>query len=78
MGDPDRVWCAKESVLKTLSNQVDIRISEVEISKKNPQHLEVIIQNPKVKSNQFRYFVSISHSTKYATAVCFREAKVLV
>ncbi len=67
------IWCAKESVLKSLSNQVEIRISEVEISKKNPQHLDVIIHNPKVKSDQFRYFVSISHSREYATAICVLE-----
>jgi phosphopantetheine--protein transferase-like protein len=72
------IWCAKESVLKSLSNQVDIRISEVEIHKKNPQHLEVIIHNEEISGKEFNFFVSISHSREYATAVCVREAKVLV
>ena len=67
------IWCAKESVLKSLSNRIDIRLSEVEIFKQNSHHLEVIIHNPKVKSDQFRYFVSISHSMDYATAICVLE-----
>lgn len=67
------IWCAKESVLKSLSNQVDIRISEVEIYKKNPKDFEVIIHNQEVKAGQFRYFISISHSKEYATATCVAE-----
>jgi holo-[acyl-carrier protein] synthase len=67
------IWCAKESVLKSLSAQVDINIKEVEISKKNPKDFEVIIHNQEVKAGQFSYFISISHSKEYATAACVVE-----
>jgi holo-[acyl-carrier protein] synthase len=70
------IWCAKESVLKSFSNRLDIRLSEVEIFKKNPQHLEVIIHNEEVRGEEFNFFVSISHSREYSTAVCVLETNL--
>lgn len=72
------IWCAKESVLKSLSNLINIRLSEVEIFKKNPQHFEVIVHNPQVKAGQFNYLLSISHSKEYATAICVLEIRQVV
>lgn len=69
------IWCAKESVLKSLSNRINVRLSEVEIYKKNPRHFEVIVHNPQVKQGQFNYLLSISHSKEYATAVCVLEIR---
>ncbi len=69
------IWCAKESVLKSLSNRINVRLSEVEIYKKNPRHFEVIVHNPQVKERQFNYLLSISHSKEYATAVCVLEIR---
>lgn len=72
------IWCAKKSVLKSLGSLINIKVSEVEIFKKDSQYFEVVIHNKEVQSRQFSYFISISHSKEYSTAVCISEIRLVL
>lgn len=67
------IWCAKESVVKSLSREICLGIKEVEIFKPSPEGFQVYFQRPEMIDTVFRFWISVSHTKDYATAICVVE-----
>jgi len=63
------IWCAKEAVVKSLSQFKLINVRDVEIICIKNCAPKAIIRNLKVKDLNFNISISISHTKEYATAI---------
>jgi len=67
------IWCAKESVVKSLSSVHSLKVKEVEIGKPSSEKFQVRISIPELAEKGIVFWISISHSKEYATAFCVAE-----
>ncbi|MBS4040199.1 MAG: 4'-phosphopantetheinyl transferase superfamily protein [Flavobacteriales bacterium] len=67
------IWCAKESVVKSLSSVHSLNVKEVEIGKPSPEKYQVNLSISELEEKEFLFWISISHSREYATAFCVAE-----
>lgn len=67
------IWCAKESVVKSLSSVYSLKVKEVEIGKPSPEKFQVHLSVPELAVREILLWISISHSKEYATAFCVAE-----
>lgn len=63
------IWCAKESVVKSFSEIIQIAITDVEIVCSKGCAPSVIVHNLKVKKINYDISISISHTKEFATAI---------
>lgn len=63
------IWCAKEAVIKALTNISLIEITEVEIRHSSSGAPYVMFLTDQSLINEYAIHISISHSVDYATAI---------
>lgn len=63
------IWCAKEAVIKALTNISVIEITEIEIRHSSSGAPYVVFLPDQSLIKEYAIHISISHSVEYATAI---------
>lgn len=62
------IWCAKEAVLKALSPQIEVAITDIEIVKHAKGYPLPVVHHPFFDHSNYAISVSISHTREVAMA----------